>query len=119
MANEVTKLMDIYNSKEDAPSFVTEDEALDWAESLNMSKYGVCFCYIDGVYTCIECCGQVEDAYRSPIESIIEDYLTACGIDQREAEEVAIDLGAEMTTLMFERLSDWSIMERLQLYDTF
>lgn len=113
-------ILDFYNTKADAPSFVTEDEALDWAESLGMTKYGLCFCYIGGRFTCIADCGQSEDGYRGDIEESIENFLRACGLTEyEETEGAAVDIGAEATTAMLDYLERNGIMDFMWLHDTF
>lgn len=116
----ISDILDFYNTKDDAPSFQTEDEARDWAESLKMSKYGLCFCYIDGRFTCIADCGQSEDGYRGAIESVIDTFLKLCGLtDYSDTEEAAVDIGAEATSIMYDYLERNGIMDFIWLYDTF
>jgi hypothetical protein len=112
-------IIDFYNSKDDAPYFQTEDEAREWAESLGMGKYGICFCYINGRFTMIADCGQSEDGYRGDVEMAMENFLSACGFKGYEVEGTAIDLGAEMCSVMFDCLERWNIMDAIWLYDTF
>ena len=112
-------IIDFYNSKDDAPEFQTEEEAREWAESLGMGKYGICFCYIRDRFTMIADCGQSEDGYRQDIETAVENFLRCCGFDGYDAEESAIAIGAEMCSVMFDCLERWGDMDAIWLHDTF
>ena len=113
-------MIDFYNTKADAPQFNSEAEAREWAETLGMSKYGMCVCYINGKFTCIAECAQSEDGYRGVIEAVIEELLTELGLtDYADTEGAAVYIAADATSMMYDYLRDSGIVDFIWLYDSF
>ena len=111
--------MPYYNVK-NAPRFATADEALEWADSLGLSKYDQVTCYIGDRYTCIQSTGMCEDDYRGAIETAITSFLESCGLSGYEdTEGVGVDVAAEATSMLYDYLERNGIMDMLWLHDSY
>lgn len=106
----------------DIMTFNSEDEAIDWGFE-NLGKYGTELVKVGDRYVWLCGTSMVDDmALRAGIENAVTDWIEEYGLEEcfdEDPDQIAMDLGAELTTLAYESLAKWYNFDVIYCSDTF
>ena len=102
--------------------FDSDEEAENWGFH-NLGKYGTELVKVGNRYVWLCGTSMADDmALRSGIENAVIDWINGYGLKQcfnEDPDQVAIDLGAELTTLAYESLAKWYDFDVIYCSDSY
>lgn len=105
----------------DILEFNSEEEAKDWGFE-NLGKYGTELVKVNGNYTWLCGTSMVDDnALRAGIENAVTEWIEDYGLEEcfDDIDQVAIDLGADLTSLAYDELFKWYNFDVIYCSDSY
>lgn len=100
-------------------SFANKNDALAYIKQ-NLSKKQYEVALVNGKRTFL-CSTSIplEEFLRTDIETMVIDFLELMCVDTSKAEEVAIEIGADVSSLIEDKLIDMADIDVICAYETY